>query len=161
MPKIEDYITNYLFESTIDTSSKENVKKLNDPRIREKIVEVFVSELTKLSMKEEPVYVTRYFKLSDTEVLHTTKSPDMLHKPVKSVFNLLPADSQFEIDFMSYLDTNSDVIAYTRIFREGIPMRILYYDDKGYVHYYIPVLSLRTKTATISLKRKARNMTHR
>jgi len=145
VPIVEDYITNYLFESTVDTKSEENVRKLNDPKIREKIVEVFVTEMTKLSMKEEPVYVTRYFKLSDTLVLHTTKSPDMLHKPVKSVFNLLPADSQFEIDFMSYLDANPDVVAYTRVFREGIPMRILYYDDKGYIHYYVPDFIVKTE----------------
>jgi hypothetical protein len=35
------------------------------------------------------------------------------------------------------LDNNPDVVAYTCIFREGMPMSILYYDDKGYVHYYV------------------------
>jgi type III restriction enzyme len=144
VPKVEDYITNYLFESTIDTSSPDVVRKLNDPKVREKIVEVFVSELIKLSTVEEPATLTRYFKLSSTQVLHTTKSPEMLHKPLKSVFNLLPADSQYEIDFMRYLDNKFDVLAYTRIFRESMPMRILYHDDKGYIHYYIPDFIVKT-----------------
>jgi hypothetical protein len=43
------------------------------------------------------------------------------------------------------LDNKPDVLAYTRIFRESMPMRILYHDDKGYIHYYIPDFIVKTE----------------
>jgi type III restriction enzyme len=145
VPKVADYIIRYLFDVELDPNNPDQVKKLNVPHVREKIREVFCSEIIKLSMIETPTCVTRYYHLSDTPVLHTTKSEEKLYKPIKSIFNILPADSQYEIDFMQYLDYQPEVIAYTKVMREGMPIHILYYDQQGYLHYYIPDFIVKTK----------------
>ena len=144
VPKVADYVIHFLFDVKLDPSNTDHVKKLNVPFVREKIREVFCSEITKLSMTETPVYVTSYYRLSDTPVLHTTRGEDSLYKPIKSIFSILPADSQFEIDFMRYLDYQNEVLAYTKVMRQGMPIHILYYDQQGYVHYYIPDFIVKT-----------------
>ena len=144
-PKVEDYILQNLFDVELDPNDKEQVKKLNVPFVREKIRQVFCAGIMKLSMTETPAYVTGHFKLSDTPVIHTTKSESLLYKPIKSVFNILPADSQFEIDFMRYLEGQGEVLAFTRVMKEGMHIHILYYDQQGYIHYYIPDFIIKTE----------------
>jgi type III restriction enzyme len=157
-PKVADYIIRFLFDVELDPNNTDNVKKLNTPYVREKIREIFCSEITKLSMTETPAYVTRYYRLSDTPVLHTTRSEDSLYKPIKSIFNTLSADSQFEIDFMRYLDYQGEVLAYTKVMREGMPIHILYYDQQGYIHYYIPDFIVKTANCFYLIETKGEDI---
>jgi type III restriction enzyme len=157
-PKVADYITHFLFDVELDPNNTDNVKKLNTPHVREKIREIFCSEITKLSITETPAYVTRHYRLSDTPVLHTTRSEDSLYKPIKSIFNTLSADSQYEIDFMRYLDYQSEVLAYTKVMREGMPIHILYYDQQGYIHYYIPDFIVKTTNCFYLIETKGEDI---
>jgi len=157
-PKVANYLIHFLFDVELDPSNTDNVKKLNTPHVREKIREIFCSEITKLSMTETPAYVTRYYRLSDTQVLHTTRSEDNLYKPIKSIFNTLPADSQYEIDFMRYLDHQDEVLAYTKVMREGMPIHILYYDQQGYIHYYIPDFIVKTANCFYLIETKGEDV---
>jgi len=138
VPKVKEYISKFLFEDTFDINNREEIKKLNLLKIRRTIVESFNKEILKLSTKEEDTYVINQYKLSSTPVLHTSKSEDMLYEPNKCIFNILPADSHFEIEFMRYLDSQHEVLAFTKVLRYGIPLRIRYYDYHGYLRYYIP-----------------------
>lgn len=136
VPLVDRYITEYLFTTKVDINNKDNIKKLNESRIRQKIVDIFVEKLNKVSYYETPRHITNYFKLSDTPVIHTSKNDDYLYAPKKCIFNLLPADSKYEMDFMEYLD-RQDIIAFTKVMRE-MPIHILYYSHNGYLRYYIP-----------------------
>jgi len=138
VPKVEEYIIKFLFEDTFDIIDREEIKKLNWPPVRKTIVESFNKEILKLSTKEEETYVISQYKLSSTSVLHTSKSEDMLYEPNKCIFNILPADSHLEIEFMRYLDSQPEVFAFTKVLRYWIPMRIRYFDHYGYLRYYIP-----------------------
>jgi type III restriction enzyme len=158
VPKVADYIIHHLFDVELNPNDPDQVKKLNVPYVREKIREVFCSEITKLSIVEAPTCVTRYYHLSDTPVLHTTKSEERLYKPIKSIFNILPADSQFEIDFMQYLDYQPEVLAYTKVMREGMPVHILYYDQQGYLRYYIPDFIVKTANCFYLIETKGEDI---
>jgi len=145
VPKIEEYICNYLFEDDFNPDNMDDVKKLNWPRIRRAIVESFTKEILKLSTKKEETYVINYYKLSNTQVLHTSKKEDLLYKPKKCIFNILSADSYFEVKFMKYLDTQPEVLTFTKVLRYGIPLHIRYYDHYGYLRYYIPDFIVKTE----------------
>ena len=145
VPKVQDYISNYLFEDDFNPNDKDDVVKLNLTRIRRVIVESFSKEVLKLSTKEEETYVINYYNLSDTPVIHTSKSEDLLYKPKKCIFYILSADSYFEIEFMKYLDSQPEVLAFTKIMRYGIPLHIRYYDHYGCLRYYIPDFIVKTE----------------
>jgi len=130
------------------------VKRLNDPRVRERVLEVFHKELMNLSVDQKPVIIVGSVKASESGTLHTSKSDEFLYRPGKCVFNLLPADSRLEMEFMDYLDTQVQVTAFVKIVREMIPLRILYYDQNGFVRYYVPDFLVKTDDGVFILETK-------
>jgi len=158
VPKVEDYVLHYLFDAAPDRDDKDHVKKLNDPRIREKLLDVFHRELMNLSIEEKPVIVIGKFKVSESQTLHTSKSEDYLYKPMKCVFNMLPADSKFEIEFMRYLDSQNQVVAFMKVVKEILTMRILYYDQAGFVRYYVPDFIVKTEDGMYILETKGKEL---
>jgi len=158
IPKVEEYVLNYLFETSPDPKDKEQVKKMNDPRIRERVLDVFQKELMKLSVERKPVIIVGRLKIGESPTLHTSKSEEYLYKPTKSVFNLLPADSRLEMEFMRYLDNQDQVVAFAKVVKEMIPMRILYYDQAGFVRYYIPDFIVKTDDGAYILETKGKEL---
>jgi type III restriction enzyme len=157
LPKVDEYIQNYLFERPIDTNNPEIVLKLNNPFIREYIANEFSKAIKELYKEEQPLtYIVGRYKISDTQVIHTSKSEDMLYSPKKSVFNLIPADSRFEIDFMKYLDSQEDVLAYTKVLKNMMPLHIMYYDIQNYARYYIPDFIVKAKCGFFIIETKGR-----
>jgi type III restriction enzyme len=158
VPRVEEYIATKLFDVPVDPNDKDQVKRLNDPRIREKVLEVFHKELMDLSVEQKPVIIVGKVKISESETLHTSKSEKYLYKAAKCVFNLLPADSSLELEFMQYLDNQSQVIAFVKVVKEMIPLRILYYDQTGFVRYYVPDFLVRTDDGVYILETKGRGL---
>lgn len=158
VPKVEEYIINNLFDAPINPKDREQVKRLNDPRIREKVLEVFHKELMSLSIEQKPVIIVGKVKVSESETIHTSKSEQYLYKPVKCVFNLCPADSKLEAEFMHYLDSQTQVIAFVKVVKEMVPIRILYYDQFGFVRYYVPDFLVKTDDGVYILETKGRDL---
>ena len=143
LPKVKAYIEKGLFDVEIDIKDSESVKKLNHIPIREKIKDVLVEELNKISKITSQLTVKRYYKLSFTELFHTSEP---VYTAEKTVFNCLPypKNSVYEKMFMVYLDNQDEVLAYTKVLPR-FPIRILYYDKEGYPHYYRPDFIIKTK----------------
>ncbi|MEM3870954.1 MAG: DEAD/DEAH box helicase family protein [Nitrososphaeria archaeon] len=159
LPLVNEYIQNYLFTEKFDITNPDLILKLNSPIIRECIANEFSKAIRELYIQEEtPAYITRRYRVSDTQVIHTSKSEDMLYPPKKSVFNLIPADSQFEIDFMKYLDRQDDVIAYTKVMKNMMPLHIMYYDMQNCAHYYIPDFIVKAKCGLFIIETKGREL---
>lgn len=158
VPRVEDYVLNYLFAAQPDPKDKEHVKKMNDPRIRERVLDIFQKELMRLSIERKPVIIVGTLKISESPTLHTSKSEEYLYKPIKSVFNMLPADSRYEMEFMRYLDSQDQVISFVKVVKEMIPMRILYYDQVGFVRYYVPDFIVRTDDGAYIIETKGKEL---
>jgi len=134
-PKVKDYIENYLFGEKIDLENTEVVKKLNQIFVREKILEVFTNILNSLWQFEETPAKIKYFKISQLPLFHTSEP---IYQAKKTVFNVLPYSkrSEFEKDFMIYLDSQEEVEKFTKLFSR-IPLRIPYYEE-NYLRHYVP-----------------------
>jgi len=143
LPKIKAYIEKCLFDVEVDIKDPGTVKRLNHISIREKIKEVFVDELNRISKITSQLTIKRYYKLSSTEPFHTSEP---VYPAEKAVFNCLPypKNSVYEKMFMIYLDNQDEVIAYTKVLPR-FPIRILYYDKESYPHYYRPDFIVKTK----------------
>jgi len=134
-PKVKGYIENYLFGEKIDLENTDTVKKINQIFVREKILEVFVNTLNKLWQFEETPAKIKYLKISQLSLFHTSEP---IYEAKKTVFNTLPYSkrSEFEKEFMMYLDNQSEVEKFTKIFSR-IPIRIPYYEE-NYLRHYVP-----------------------
>lgn len=136
VPKVKNYIENYLFDQRVDGEDPDVAKKLNYIPVREKLVEIFSQEINTLSKKEEKTTIQRYFKVSETEPLHTSEP---VTKVRKTVFEVLPYPkrSSLEKEFMSYLDERDEVRAFTKVLPRH-PLHIPYYNQEEYLRYYHP-----------------------
>ena len=136
VPRVKDYIENSLFGQRVNSGDLEVTKKLNYIPIREKIVEIFSKEINALSRKEDAVGIQRFFKVSETQPLHTSEP---VTKVMKSVFDVLPYSkrSNFEKEFMAYLDEKNTVTSFTKVLSRH-PLHIPYYNQEGYLRYYLP-----------------------
>lgn len=152
VPLVRNYIENYLFDKKVDIEKAETVKKLNDPRVRIKLRDSFVDILNEISKTEEDLTIKKYYKLSDTPTIHTTEK---VYKTQKTVFDYLPypSRSHYEKDFMIYLDGQKEVLAYTKVLPR-FPIRIPYYDQDGFIRYYIPDFIVKTKKGFFVIETK-------
>ncbi|MGQ9837694.1 MAG: restriction endonuclease [Cyanobacteriota bacterium] len=152
VPKVRAYIENHLFDQRVDGEEPEVTKKLNYIPIREKLVDIFSREINALSKKEEKVSLQRYFMISETQPLHTTEP---VTKVRKSVFESLPYPKQsaFEKEFMEYLDEKDEVQAFTKVLPRH-PLHIPYYDQEGYLRYYLPDFIVKEERAMYLIETK-------
>lgn len=143
VPKVKAYIENYLFDKKVDGEDLDVTKKLNYIPIREKLVDIFSREINALSKKEEKISIQRYFKVSETQPLHTSEPVARVRKVV---FEALPYSkrSAFEKEFMGYLDDKNEVQAFTKVLPRH-PLHIPYYNQEGYLRHYQPDFVVKEK----------------
>jgi type III restriction enzyme len=141
VPRVRAYIEKHLFDQMVNGGDLEVTRKLNHIPIREKLVDIFSREINALSRKEEIVSIQQYFRVSKTEPLHTSEP---ITRVQKSVFEALPYPrrSAFEKEFMAYLDEKDTVLAYTKVLPRH-PLHIPYYNQEGYLRYYLPDFVVR------------------
>ena len=152
VPEVKAYIENYLFDQRVNGEELEVTKKLNYIPIREKLVEIFSREINSLSRKEEKVSIPRYFKVGETQSLHTSEP---VAKVKKAVFDTLPYPkrSAFEKEFMNYLDEKGNVLAFTKVLQRH-PLHIPYYNQEGYLRYYLPDFVVKEEEAMYLIETK-------
>lgn len=152
VPKVKVYIENYLFDQKVEGENMEVTKNLNFIPIREKLVEIFSREINSLSKKEEKVRIPRYFKVGETQPLHTSEP---VAKVKKAVFEALPYSkrSAFEKEFMGYLDEKGEIQAFTKVLSRH-PLHIPYYNQEGYLRYYQPDFVVKEREAMYLVETK-------
>lgn len=137
LPTIKRYIESEMFEQTIDNPNKNEraMRILNHIPVRRHLVDTFRDALDELSLVEQERVLTQAFQLSNIRPYQTSRS---VYESSKTVLTNLPYDSDLEQQFMIYLDRQSDVESYTKIFT-AIPFSIPYHDavDRR-IRRYIP-----------------------
>jgi type III restriction enzyme len=68
-----------------------------------------------------------------------------VHPGLKTVFNLVACDNEFEVDFASFLDRASDVAAYVKN-NLNTYFSLDYQNSEGAIRYYYPDFIVRTAT---------------
>jgi type III restriction enzyme len=160
VPKVRQYIEERLFDSPIDMSEQDTVRKLNHLPVREKIRDVFVDAILRLQVVEEPYELLERWNVSqwnDGKAFHTSEP---VYPARKTVFAEgereglpYPRSSEFEKQFMRYLDTQAEVLAYTRVLPR-MPLRIPYHDPQGYLRHYTPDFIVKTAEGHFLLETK-------
>ncbi|MFW6116233.1 MAG: DEAD/DEAH box helicase family protein [bacterium] len=149
VPLVKRYIENFLFDINADITDSEVIKKLNHRYIRHHIKDHFVSALRNLATIESDYRVVSGYRLSDTPVVHTS-NPVLAAR--KTVFEVLPYPKRttYEREFMVYLDSQPEVLAYTKVLSR-FPLRIPYYDKDGILHHYLPDFIVKARDGKLYL----------
>ena len=160
VPKVREYIEQHLFDSPVDMSDPDTVRKLNHLPVREKIRDVFVDAILRLQVVEEPYELVERWSVgqwNEGQAFHTSEP---VYPARKTVFAggereglPYPRGFEFEKHFMRYLDEQDEVLAYTKVLPR-MPLRIPYHDAQGYLRHYTPDFVARTAEGFFLLEPK-------
>jgi len=133
-PLVKKYVIEKLFSEKVDLNDPRVLYKLSFPEVQESIVKLFVSAFKDMTFIEREPEKTDFIKLSDTRPFVWSK---MVYPANRCIFNYVPCDNDFEVDFAKFLDRAEDVIAFSKIVPK-IGFFVEYRDSDGNLKLYYP-----------------------
>jgi type III restriction enzyme len=149
---IDRYIKMRLFKESFNPLNQDHVHKLQTDGPVDWLRAVFKAEIEKQTAREVP-YSPVYdeYRLSQTKLWPTSQA---IYEAQKTIFSGQPYPRQrgeLEKAFMRYLDDQSTVLAWSKIFGP-IPFRVAYSQDG--IHYYTPDFVAVTEEANYLIETK-------
>jgi type III restriction enzyme len=149
----KEYIKNKLFDKPLKFS-EEDLKKLNNAKVRVRLIEVFVARINDLTAVSEDIKLMGE-ELQSVNIKPFPWSRDVLEAK-KTVLNFTPSENKLEEKFIRLLDNDDDVIAFIKNHQQTINFRITYIDTNGFVRSYIPDFIARTEDTFYVIETKGR-----
>lgn len=151
-PLVKSYVETKLFTQNVDLSDPRVLFQLSTPKIQEKLINLFVSNLKDLAYTEREPNIYDYIKTSGTQSFVWTKK---VYQSDKCIFNYVPCDNDFEVEFSKFLNSSSDVISFCKIVPK-VGFFVEYRDSAGNLRYYYPDFIASTKNTYFVLETKGR-----
>ncbi|MCD6398950.1 MAG: hypothetical protein J7L08_03435, partial [Candidatus Aenigmarchaeota archaeon] len=139
---VKKYVQKKLFDVKVDINDPRVLYKLSGPEVQEKLVKLFVEAFKEMTFIEREPEKMDSIKLSDTSPFVW---PKQVYPGDKCIFNYVPCDNNFELDFSKFLDRAEDVEAFSKIVSK-IGFYVEYQDSKGNLRHYSPDFVAKTKT---------------
>ena len=144
IPKVEQYIINYLFDKRLSDSIKSDDRFLNrlvEPSILHVLLKIFPEEINKLTIVPQKVKLeNRARKASQSHPFLTRKR---VYKPEKCILNLVPVANDLELRFCEFLDRLKDVEKFIKN-DVNLNFYIEYVNLNGGISYYLPDFVVET-----------------
>lgn len=139
--KIKSFIESRLFGTVVDINDRNVLRNLSEPYINNEIKESFKKAINHLSLTEDgETVVIDELRVGNTRPF-LVKNSNYL-KPKKSLFNKIIGDSDFELEFASFLDKSTDVKSFVKCFKE-VGFKIDYINSDGNPSVYYPDFVVR------------------
>ena len=140
-PLVKKYVIEKLFSEKVSLDDPRVLYKLSSPKVQEQLIKLFVKAFKDMTFIEREPEKEDFIKLSDTRPFVWSK---MVYPANKSIFNYVPCDNDFEVDFAKFLDRANDVSAFSK-FVSKMGFFIEYRDSKGNRRLYYPDFVILTK----------------
>ncbi|MGQ9818239.1 MAG: DEAD/DEAH box helicase family protein, partial [bacterium] len=140
-PRVKKYVMEKLFSEKIDLDDPRVLYKLSSPEVQEQLIRLFVEAFKDMTFIEREPEKGDFIKLSDTQPFVWSK---MVYPANRSIFNYVPCDNDFEVDFAKFLDRAEDVEAFSKIVPK-IGFFVEYRDSEGNLRIYYPDFVIQTK----------------
>ncbi|MHA2620986.1 MAG: DEAD/DEAH box helicase family protein [bacterium JZ-2024 1] len=140
-PLIKKYVIEKLFNEKVDLDDPRVLYKLSSPEVQERLINLFVEALKNMTFVEREPGKVDVIKLSDTRPFVWSK---MVYPANRCIFNYVPCDNDFEVDFAKFLDRAEDVVAFSKIVPK-IGFFVEYRDSDGNLRWYYPDFVIVTK----------------
>lgn len=134
--KVKSFIKTYLFGKTINLEDKNVLRNLVEPYINNEIKDSFKKAINELSLTQEgETVILDELKVGNTKPFLVKESNYI--RPKKSMFNKIVGDSEFELQFASFLENCIDVKSFIKCFKQ-INFKIEYINSDGNPSVYYP-----------------------
>ena len=153
VPLTKEYIQDKLFDKKIEFNN-EDLKKLNSPRVRVRLIEVFIDQINDLTAVSEDIDLTgEELKASSIKPFLWSREALELNK---TVLNLTPVANKLEGNFAKILDNDDEVLSFLKNDDRTLGFRISYVDNNGFVRYYVPDFLVKTEEVNWVLETKGK-----
>ncbi len=133
-PVVKKYVVEKLFTEKVDIDDPRVLYKLSSPEVQEQLIKLFVNAFKDMTFSEREPDRKDTIKLSDTLPFVWQK---LVYPANKSIFNYVPCDNDFEVDFAKFLDRAEDVVSFSKIVSK-IGFFVEYRDSAGNLRLYYP-----------------------
>ncbi len=152
-PVVKKYVVEKLFTEKVDIGDPRVLYKLSSPEVQEQLIKLFVNTFKDMTFIEREPDKKDTIKLSDTLPFVWSK---LVYPANKSVFNYVPCDNDFEINFAKFLDRAEDVMSFSKIVPK-IGFFVEYRDSEGNLRLYYPdFVVLTDKNENMIIETKGR-----
>ncbi|MEM3592963.1 MAG: DEAD/DEAH box helicase family protein [Candidatus Micrarchaeia archaeon] len=140
-PLVKRYVIEKLFNEKVDLDDPRVLYKLSSPEVQEQLIRLFVETFRDMTFIEREPEKRDSIKLSDTRPFVWSK---MVYPANRCIFNYVPCDNDFEVEFAKFLDKAEDLIAFSKIVPK-IGFFVEYRDSNGNLRVYYPDFIILTK----------------
>ncbi len=133
-PVIKKYVVEKLFTEKVDLEDPRVLYKLSFPEVQEQLINLFVNAFRDMTFTEREPEKRDTIKLSNTRPFVWSK---LVYPANRCIFNYVPCDNDFEVDFAKFLDGAEDVEAFSKIVSK-IGFFVEYKDSKDNLRFYYP-----------------------
>ena len=141
-PIVKKYVQSKLFDVEVDINDPRTLYNLSNPKVQEELIRLFVDAFKEMTFTEREPKRTDVIKLLGTPPFVWSKQ---VYPADKCIFNYVPCDNNFEIDFAKFLDRAEDVEAFSKIVPK-IGFFVEYRDSNGNLRLYYPDFIVKMKT---------------
>jgi len=134
--KVKAFVQSALFGKTVDLESPNTLRNLSELAATKTVMETFKKAINELTVQEKgDAEIRDTIKLRQTRPFIVKDQGYLISK--KSVFNRVIGDSQFELEFASFLEQCDDVVSYAKNYL-AVHFKLDYVNADGDISNYYP-----------------------
>ena len=135
-PKVKEFIKSYLFEEEVNIKSANVIRNLSELEVTNTIYQSFKKKINELTILDKgDSKISDYIKISKCRPFIAKDQGYLM--PKKSIFNKIIGDSDFELEFASFLDSCDDIISYVKNYF-AVHFTLDYKNTVGDISNYYP-----------------------
>ncbi|PIQ68033.1 MAG: type III restriction endonuclease subunit R [Candidatus Taylorbacteria bacterium CG11_big_fil_rev_8_21_14_0_20_46_11] len=149
--KVKEFLQHNMFDQSVDLSDLNTLRNLSEVEYIRLIRESFKKAINNLTVEDRgDTEIKNYIKISEARPF-VVNDKSCLYNPKKSVFNKIVGDSDFELEFASFLEDCEDVVSYAKNFenKEANALRIEYKNAEGFIATYYPDFFVKKDEKTV------------
>jgi len=133
-PVVKRYVVEKLFTEKVTLEDPRVLYKLSSPEVQSQLINLFVTAFRNMTFTEREPRMEDSLKLSDTRPFVW---PRLVYPANRCIFNYVPCDNNFEMEFAQFLDRAEDVEAFSKIVPK-IGFFVEYVDSNRSLRIYYP-----------------------
>jgi type III restriction enzyme len=134
--KIKEFIHSKLFGQLVDLEYPNTLRNLSEMPVTKTILETLKKSINDLTIRDKgDAKIRDSLKLSQTRPFMVKDQGYMI--PKKSIFNRIIGDSNFELEFATFLENCDDVLSYAKNFL-AVHFKLDYTNADGDISNYYP-----------------------
>ena len=148
--KVREFVQDNMFDQEVNLSDLNTLRNLSEVEYIKLIKDSFKKAINDLTVEDKgDTEIKNYIKISEARPFVVNDKSYLI--PKKSVFNKIVGDSDFELEFASFLENCDDVISFTKNFqnKEASALRIEYKNSDGFIATYYPDFFVKKDEKTV------------